>query len=189
MKRTSVIFHTSYKWHTWPPSAADTDLIPMSVFSLTHFSVWSSLEGDQKVATVPRVENVAYNWEFSEVNLSILTIFIFTRPHFMALDFTPNKMRNCGRIWSTAVWSLTAEGVSLESVLRDVGSMAQRQWRGGYPQSEAATIRQERSQGAWTIKTDARGGEEGSNCVCLSEDSLVNWRRETGRTEQRGQTA
>lgn len=36
----------------------------------------------------------------------------------MALGFTPNKMRNGGRIWSTAVWSLTAEGVSGISVER-----------------------------------------------------------------------
>lgn len=45
----------------------------------------------------------------------------------MALDFTPNKMRNCG-IWSMTVWSLTAEGVPLEPVLRNVGSMGQSQW-------------------------------------------------------------
>lgn len=43
----------------------------------------------------------------------------------MALDFTPNKMRNCRRMWSAAVWSLTAEGVPLEPVLRNVGSMQQ----------------------------------------------------------------
>lgn len=64
----------------------------------------------------------------------------------MALDFTPNKMRNCGKIWSKTVWSLTTEGVPLESVLRNVGCMGQS--RGGHPQSEAATIRQARSQGA-----------------------------------------
>lgn len=64
----------------------------------------------------------------------------------MTLYFIPNKIRNYRRIWSRHIGS-DREGVPLESVWGNAGSMGQGQY-GRHPQSEAMIVRQV-SQGAY----------------------------------------
>lgn len=84
----------------------------------------------------------------------------------MALNFTPNKMRNCRRIWSGDVWSLTMRrdpsGICVEKCgqhgLKLVGGRAS-------PIPDCCNKTGER-QADGPIMINAGGGEKCSNYIC-----------------------